>query len=172
MNGQIGHTLHVDSRTIIGLCFLAILLWVGFLVVAVLADIIQRVLIAPTYGTYNGELASAFVLCAFLAATSWFSLVRRHIYATRIQLLAVGILWVVLTLAFEVGFRHFISDRFVMKLLVGVVMDESNIFGGRFWMALLIIQLITPLFLKLAWDAFSGKRFKHGENSQWIEDEH
>ncbi len=62
------------------------------------------------------------------------------------EALAVGLLWLILTIVFEFGFGHFIDKASWESLL-----SDYNIFTGHLWGLFLITILITPRFLKLVY---------------------
>jgi hypothetical protein len=52
----------------------------------------------------------------------------------------IGIIWVVLTLAFEFLGGHFLFGKPWQELLA-----DYNLFAGRIWVMVLIVTLMTPV---------------------------
>ena len=160
MNSRTGRIIHTEPHHALGLLPSALFVWIGFVAVAVIADIGQSVFVAPNYGLYNGHLTSAIVLNVFVLGTTWFYLHRQHVHVSKTQLLSIGMLWVFMTCLFEFGSRQFMADRYVMRFLVELVMDDHNTFGGRFWQEVLLVQLVGPLLVGMTKDVISRRRMR------------
>lgn len=125
------------------LVFVSVLTWFLFIPIAIINGVLRE----KIYKRYTGELR-AHQLSTITAALAFFMLVytllRDKIFSTsRIELLLIGILWVVMTVLFEFGF-----GRYVDKLSWEKLLTDYNIFKGRVWSLFLLIICFTPLLIK------------------------
>lgn len=101
-----------------------------------------------TYGPRLGELAAhqLSTLTEILLLTGVFGVFfRRHRLATAAQAIRLGLGWVVLTVAFEFLFFHFVGGHSWESLLANYRISE-----GRVWPLVLIwIGLAPSLFYRL-----------------------
>jgi hypothetical protein len=141
------YPLHTGARSTLGLFSAALIVWIGFAVVEILIDMIQRAFLTPSVGVSSAQLTGALLFAFIVIATTWYYLSRLSVLPSRTQLVGIGAFWVMMTLAFEVVSRSFMSERYVMRLLVEVLVGDYNVFGGRFWMLVLAVQLMGPIFV-------------------------
>ncbi len=95
------------------------------------------------YKRFLGELAAhqlssataiiLFGLCVWLLTLRWK-------LQSSAQALAVGLIWLVLTVAFEFCFGHFLMKHPWSRLL-----HDYNILEGRVWILVLVWILLAPL---------------------------
>ena len=81
------------------------------------------------------------MLCVLIALLSWATIGWVH-PATPAQAVAVGALWLVLTLVFEFGFGHFVAHKTWPELLA-----DYNLLGGRIWVLVLLTTMASPYLL-------------------------
>jgi hypothetical protein len=123
----------------------AIAIWLGLLVIAVLNGALRELLLKPVAGEHVAHLASTIILCAAiiivaLFTSSWVGMKAAH------DAFLVGLLWVVLTVAFEFLAGHYLFGNSWETLLA-----DYNVFQGRVWLLVLLTNLLAPLL------AFYGK---------------
>ena len=84
----------------------AIAIWSALLAIAIVNGAMRSVWISPRLGEYAGHVLSTIVLCAFIA---WLALatIRWVAPAGLWEAFLVGVLWVVLTVAFEFIGGHY-----------------------------------------------------------------
>ena len=119
----------------------AVVIWSALLVIAVLNGTVRVAILVPRYGEAAGHVISTLVLCVLIAFLSWAAIGWVH-PATAAQAAAVGVLWLVLTLAFELGFGHFAAHKTWTELLA-----DYNLLGGRIWLLVLLTTTASPYLL-------------------------
>ena len=122
-----------------------LLIWPLLAVVAILNGTLR----VMTYGRFMPELAAHQVstvtaMLAF-AAITWLAH-RRWPISSAAQALLIGACWLVMTVAFEFGFGHYIAGHTWQALLA-----DYDLLSGRIWGLLLAWVLVLPIVVfKLA----------------------
>ncbi|MDY6819070.1 MAG: hypothetical protein SVG88_10455 [Halobacteriales archaeon] len=117
----------------------AVGIWLGLAVVAILNATVREVLISPVVGNYWGHVASTGTFIALLAiiAGRYFTRLTDH---TVVELLAIGGLWLVLTVVFEFGFGHYVMGASWERLLA-----DYDLLAGRVWVLVLVALATFPV---------------------------
>lgn len=112
-------------------------IWLVILVLAVLNGMLRENLLVPQFGTLVGQLVSGLLLCALIllvtrAALPWLGPQRPA------ALVAVGLVWLVLTLVFE----------FSLGLAQGQSWPEMlaayRFHDGNLWPLVLLVTALAP----------------------------
>jgi len=115
----------------------ATIVWLVILVFAVLNGILREAVLFPAMGRIPGFIASGIILGAIIFAVAYFTF-RWIDAAGSKQLLLVGFLWLMLTLAFEFSFG----------LARGVSMDDIlsaySFKEGNIWPLVLLLTFFAP----------------------------
>jgi hypothetical protein len=119
--------------------FRTVLIWFGLLIVATLNGGFREVLLVPRFGRGVGQALSTIMLSLLIAGLGWISL-PWIAPQTRRDAWTIGVLWVVLTLAFE-----FIAGHFVFGKPWRELMADYDVLHGRIWVMVLIVTLMTPI---------------------------
>ncbi len=82
--------------------------------------------------------ASTVILCSAIILVAWFSTSWIGPESGR-EAFLIGMLWVALTVAFELG--HYVFGNSWEKLIA-----DYNLFRGRIWVWVLIVILFAPLW--------------------------
>lgn len=115
-----------------------IIAWFVILLVAVLNGGVREKFVRPHLGDFAAELVGAAILslACFLAAI----LVMRAAGPNWQGLaLRVGLTWLLMTVAFEFGFFHYVGGRSWSELL-----GAYRFWEGRLWIVVLISTFIAP----------------------------
>ena len=119
----------------------AILFWIPMVFIAILNGIIRN----SVYQKYTGELSahqiSTFTIIVLIGIYTWFIIPFLKLQFVR-QAIAVGLMWLILTIAFEFIFGHFVVGHPWSKLLA-----DYNIWDGRLWILVLIWTTIAPFVI-------------------------
>lgn len=117
-----------------------ILAWIPMVFIAIINGIIRE----STYGKSFSELRAhqistvtgilLFSLYIGILASSWG-------FASGGQALAVGLIWLVLTIVFEFIFGHYVTGDTWSQLLT-----DYNLLAGRLWLVFLVWIVIAPSF--------------------------
>lgn len=121
-----------------------ILIWVPMIFIAILNGTIRQY----WYNRHMSELhahqlSTLTAILLFALYTGVATRIWKPVSAA--QAVAIGILWLGLTVAFEFLFGHYIAKHDWGRLL-----QDYNIFAGRVWVAVLIWVTVAPyLFYRL-----------------------
>lgn len=113
-------------------------LWLAILVLAMANGTLREKLLVPSLGSFaalvlSGILLSACVFLVALLAAPWYGRLSAA------QWLAVGALWLAMTLAFELGFGRFVQHKGWAEIL-----EAYTFKGGNLWPLALGVVLISP----------------------------
>lgn len=127
----------------------SILVWVILAILTILFAIFREAVFIPATGM-DSTLARAVLLPVAMiyifAITFVFLKKTGHTYSSR-DALMIGLLWLVLTIAFEFTFGTLVMGNSLATLLA-----DYNIFSGRTWSIFLLAIFLAPLIV--------GKHFK------------
>lgn len=113
--------------------------WVVMAVVAVVNGGFREVVLIPRVGEYAGHVLSTALLVAAILLVSFVYFRRTPIEYAHLELLAVGVLWTVLTVGFEflVGYAE--------GTPVSVTLGQYDVLAGQVWIAVPVTLLVSPL---------------------------
>lgn len=118
--------------------FKVLVVWVTVLLLAVINAALREQALIPAMGAIGGLITSGIILCAciflvaFLAAP-WYGQLRP------LQYWVAGLVWLCLTLIFELGFGRFVQHKEWAELFQAYTFKEGNI-----WPVVLVATLIAP----------------------------
>lgn len=117
----------------------ALVVWFGILILASLNGAGREAWLVPRLGETGGRAASTVVLSALVLLITWLTIgwIRPLSVADGLR---VGLLWLVLTLAFE-----FLGGHYLFHQSWDVLLEDYDISRGRVWMAVPVIVLFAPL---------------------------
>jgi hypothetical protein len=120
--------------------FRAIAVWFGVLLLAVMNGAAREAWLIPRLGDQLGRALSTIILCGLVFLVTWLTIgwIRP---ASAGDALTVGILWAVLTLAFE-----FLAGHYAFGKPWAVLLEDYDLRRGRIWIAVLVMVLIAPLW--------------------------
>jgi len=116
----------------------AIVIWVLLAVLAVATAGLRTGVITPRIGERWGHLVGTLIFCLVIFFVAWLSIgwigPARHR-----DTMYIGILWVVMTVAFEFLAGHYLFGNSWDKLLA-----DYNLARGRIWVLVLISTYLAP----------------------------
>jgi len=118
-----------------------LLAWCVLVLVAVLNGTFRVALLNPRLGESAGHIISSLMLSLFILLLGWV-LVPWVGPRSAGDALALGGLWLLLTLAFEFGFGHVVARKSWSELL-----SDYNIAAGRIWVLVLLTTFLAPLIV-------------------------
>lgn len=121
----------------------ALVVWLGLLVVAVMNGAFREYVLVPRFGAQPGHVISTLMLCAGIVIVTYLTVPWIRPASAR-SATAIGLAWLILTLAFEFGFGR-LRDRSWAELLV-----DYNVLHGRIWVLVLVATLLAPLLMARA----------------------
>ncbi len=112
--------------------------WCALLIIAILNGAVRDKVYGPHMTEMSAhQLSTAIGLCLF-AVYIWFLTGVVPIRSARFAL-SIGGVWIVMTVAFEFLFGHFVVGHSWAYLL-----QDYNLFAGRLWVLLLMWTAIAP----------------------------
>ena len=120
----------------------ALLLWLALLAGAFANGAFREILLVPRLGTARAHVASTAILAAIVLLLAYGG-TRWVAPAGARQALAIGAMWVALTLAFEVLAGHYLFHR-----PWSVLLEDYDLTRGRVWIVIPLVTLLAPW---LAW---------------------
>jgi hypothetical protein len=120
----------------------AIWVWVGFFVLAVLNGLLRDSFYVPQWGNMVGRIAGTLILLAAMLVVIYLFLRRNAARLTRTRLVALGLLWLALSLFFEFAVSHW-----VMEEPWDAILAHYSVMEGRFHVLVRLVELAGPLVL-------------------------
>ena len=118
----------------------AAVVWLAILALASLNGAVRDLVVAPRIGDTGARAISTLVLCGVLVLVTWLSIRWVGPRSAR-QAGAVGMFWLVLTLAFEFGAGRLSGKPWA------VVLADYDLLRGRIWVLVPIVTFLAPLWL-------------------------
>ena len=116
-----------------------VFIWFGLLTLAILNGGFRESVLVPRLGRGLGQAVSTVMLSLLILAAGWIAL--PWIGPRTLQdAWLIGVLWVLLTLAFEFLGGHYVFGKPWQELLA-----DYNVRAGRIWVMVLIVTLMTPI---------------------------
>jgi hypothetical protein len=122
--------------------------WCLLVIVMIANGIFRELVMRPRLGPAAADVASALLAAAVMLAGTWLFF-RPLAHDSTAHLVRASALLVVLTVAFEFLFGHYVDGKSWSDLLANYA-----IWRGRLWPALLVLLALTP-FLWGRW--FAGR---------------
>ncbi len=118
-----------------------IVAWIPMVFIAILNGIFRESVIAKTFSELRAhQLSSLIGVLLFFGYTGLISL--RWPLQSAQQTLAVGVVWLLLTVAFEFTFGHYVAHHSWERLF-----QDYNVFAGRLWVFVLLAVTFLPLIV-------------------------
>jgi hypothetical protein len=116
----------------------AIVVWLAVLALANLNGAMREMWLIPRLGAGPGRALSTVILCGLVILITWLTIgwIRP---ATTGDTLRIGMLWLVLTLAFE-----FLVGHYLFHKPWAVLLEDYDLSRGRIWVAVLVVVLLAP----------------------------
>lgn len=112
----------------------ALAVWLLIVLAEVVNGTLRQVLIAPLIGDHTARQISTLSGCALILLITWATSAWLGATTRRTQW-AVGALWVVLMLAFEIGFGRFVVGASWQQLSADYNLREGGLLGlGMLWL--------------------------------------
>jgi hypothetical protein len=108
---------------------------------AILNGAFREAVLNPALGPQMGHVVSTVLLSGLIVAVAgrtvpWIAPVTSR------AALAVGILWMALTLAFEFGAGHWLFHKSLAELVY-----DYDLTRGRIWLLVLVVTLLSPVLV-------------------------
>ena len=115
--------------------------WLAILVLAMLNGALRQALLIRLIGEQAGQVVSTLLLVALIGGAAWVMLpwIRP---LTRRDAWLVGVVWLLLTLAFE-----FLAGHYLFGDSWETLLTAYDITGGRIWILVPVITLVAPVLV-------------------------
>ena len=116
----------------------ALLIWLLIAVLANLNGAFRQFVIVPLSNEGAGHVISTLMLAGVVLLITWLTIGWMR-PSTAGEAWTIGAVWLLLTLAFEFGFGHFVFGKPWSVLLADYRLDQ-----GRIWTLVPVITLLAP----------------------------
>jgi hypothetical protein len=116
--------------------------WLVLTVLAILNGLLRNATYARALGEYAGHVLSSLIFAAVVFAVTYLFLRLVRLDYGLGDLLVVGAMWLVMTVAFEFLFGHYVAGHPWSRLLA-----DYNILKGRAWAMVLLAVFLAPLIM-------------------------
>ena len=116
----------------------AVGLWCVILGLAILNGMVREAALIPLLGRFAGYLISGLLLSAAVFVVALVAVPGYGVRTSR-DWLSIGLLWLVLTLAFEFGLGRLIQDKPWAELLAAYRFRDGNL-----WPLVLLVTGLSP----------------------------
>jgi hypothetical protein len=113
--------------------------WFGILVLASLNGAVRDLLLTPRLGDTVARAISTIFLCGLIVLVTWFTIGWIRPGTSR-EALAIGLVWLALTLAFE-----FLAGHYLLHKSWATLLADYDVRRGRIWIAVLAVTVLAPL---------------------------
>ena len=114
-------------------------IWFLLAVLAIINGTIRTFLILPALGEQAAHVAGTIIFLLLQFIVIYFFIKKSSITGTK-ELISIGLFWLLLTIAFEFIFGHYVMNTPWEKLFA-----DYNFLKGRLWILVLLNNLIAPL---------------------------
>ncbi len=120
----------------------AVGIWFVFLVIAFGLGAVREGLLRPRIGEAKAHVIGTLIAVAFMILVIYAFIQRVHGSCSMTDLILIGVLWLVMTVAFEFGFFHYVMSKPWETLLA-----DYNVLRGRIWVLVLATVLLGPIIV-------------------------
>jgi len=114
--------------------------WLVILLLANLNGAVRELWIIPQIGELSGRALSTLILCGLVFLLTWRTMAWiRPVSAG--EALEVGVLWLLLTLAFE-----FLVGHYVFGTPWTTLLEDYDVTRGRIWPLVLVFVVVSPIW--------------------------
>jgi hypothetical protein len=115
--------------------------WIPMVFIAILNSIFRESVLAKTLSELRAHQLSCLTGVLLFWGYTWLISLKWPLESTR-QALVVGVVWLLLTVAFEFSFGHYVAHHSWEKLF-----QDYNILAGRLWVFVLLGVAFLPIMV-------------------------
>ena len=116
--------------------------WFVFLVIAFGVGAVREGLLRPRIGEPKAHVISTLIAVALMILVIYAFIQRVHGSCSMTDLILIGMIWLIMTVAFEFGFFHFVMGKPWEALLA-----DYNVLRGRIWVLVLATVLLGQIII-------------------------
>jgi hypothetical protein len=117
----------------------ALIVWLTLIAVEFIHGIVRAIFLVPVAGDFRSRQIGVFTGSVLILAVAYL-LVPWLKVSDKNSLVSIGVVWLVLTVAFEFSFGHFVFGR-----SWGDLASDYNIFRGGFLLIGMTVLLFAPV---------------------------
>jgi len=121
------------------------LAWIPMVFIAILNGIFREVVLSKRLSELRAHQLSCLTGLLLFFAYTWLLGLSWPLESTR-QALTIGVVWLLLTVAFEFIFGHYVAHQPWERLF-----QDYNVFAGRLWVLVLLAVGFLPLIVFKMW---------------------
>lgn len=114
-------------------------IWFLLAALAVVNGAIRIFLILPVLGEQSAHVAGTIIFLIIQFIVIYIFIKKTSVTSIK-ELISIGLLWLLLTIAFEFVFGHYVMNHSWEKLFA-----DYNILKGRLWSLVLLNNIAAPL---------------------------
>jgi len=115
--------------------------WLGLVLIMILNGTIRNLVYGPLVSELTAHQISSVTGVLLTGLFTWLLSLKWRIQSERLAL-AIGSIWLVLTIVFEFIFGHYVMGHPWSRLLY-----DYNLIEGRVWSLVLIFTMIAPYII-------------------------
>lgn len=117
-------------------------IWFIFMILAIINAIVREAVYAPKLGEHAGHVISTIIFIVLIFAVVYLFLTNIQVDYTQKDLLMIGTIWLIGTIAFEFLAGHYVFGNSWERLLA-----DYNLLKGRVWSLVLVAVFSAPYFV-------------------------
>jgi hypothetical protein len=117
------------------------LAWIPIVFIAILNGIFRESVLAKKVSELRAHQLSCLTGILLFLGYTWLLSLRWPLESTG-QALTIGLVWLLLTVAFEFSFGHYVAHHPWVKLF-----QDYNLLVGRLWVLVLLVVTLLPLLV-------------------------
>jgi hypothetical protein len=118
--------------------------WFVILITAILNGAFREAVITPGTGPAAAHIISTVILICMICVITYLYVKMIRVQGPTINLFTIGLVWMLMTVAFEFIFGHYVMGHPFEKLI-----EDYNIFKGRMWILVLLTLLFAPSIIRM-----------------------
>jgi hypothetical protein len=112
--------------------------WFALMLLAIANGAFREAVLVPRVGSGKAHVSSTAILCILITLSSSVAVPWLNPRTTQAAL-TIGTIWLIMTLAFEFGFGHFVAHKSWSELLA-----DYDLFAGRVWVFVPLAVFVAP----------------------------
>ncbi len=115
--------------------------WIPMVFIAILNGALRQLVLTKSFSELHAHQLSCLTGIILFGVYTWLISLRWPLQSAK-QALAVGLIWLILTIAFEFTFGHYLAHQSWEKLF-----HDYNILAGRLWVFVLLAVVFLPVIV-------------------------
>jgi hypothetical protein len=117
-------------------------IWFVFLVIAFSVGTVRESWLRPRIGEPRAHVVGTLIAITLMTLVIYAFVRQVHASCSMIDLTLIGLLWLLMTVAFEFGFFHYVMGKPWEALLA-----DYDVSQGRIWVLVLATVFLAPILI-------------------------